>query len=415
MKIACVGGGPAGLYFASLAKLGNPAADITVYERNPAGVTYGWGVSYSFLLAQLQVKDPVSARQIRAASVMWRDQEVFLRDRPPVHLGGYGFNIGRKVLLDILTARAQELGVRIESEQDITDLSQVGDVDLLVACDGQRSRIRTKHADQFGTSVEAGRNKYIWLGTKQRFDAFGYGFEETRAGWIWFYGYNFSPDTATFIVECCASTWQGLGFDQMGPKECTDELERIFARHLGGHALVNQSSGRTTSRWLEFLGIRNDTWVHDNIVLMGDAAHTTHFSIGSGTTLAMEDAIVLADKLQEHDDVPTALKAYETSPASHRAADAGGGLEQPDVVRERRARRPAAADRLRLLAAAPPGRRDRAPAADQPALAVRHPPRHPEPGAAQAAPARGVHAQPAAPAPPRLSPPAGTVTVRGRP
>ena len=313
MKIACVGGGPAGLYFASLAKLGNPAADITVYERNPAGVTYGWGVSYSFLLAQLQVKDPVSARRIRAASVMWRDQEVFLRDRPPVHLGGYGFNIGRKVLLDILTARAQELGVRIESEQDITDLSQVGDVDLLVACDGQRSRIRTKHADQFGTSVEAGRNKYIWLGTKQRFDAFGYGFEETRAGWIWFYGYNFSPDTATFIVECCASTWQGLGFDQMGPKECTDELERIFARHLGGNALVNQSSGRTTSRWLEFLGIRNDTWVHDNIVLMGDAAHTTHFSIGSGTTLAMEDAIVLADKLQERDDLPTALKAYETA------------------------------------------------------------------------------------------------------
>jgi anthraniloyl-CoA monooxygenase len=244
--------------------------------------------------------------------VLWRDQKVFLRDADPVHLGGFGFNIGRKALLDVLTARALELGVRIQPEQEITEASQLGDVDLIVAGDGVRSRIRTKHADQFGTSVEAGRNKYIWLGTAQRFDAFSYGFEQTPAGWIWFYGYSFGAEMATFIVECCAQTWQGLGFDRMDPQECTTELERIFARHLGGNALVNQSSGRTTSRWLEFLGIRNNTWVHDNIVLIGDAAHTTHFSIGSGTTLAMEDAIVLADKLAEYDDVQVAAKAYES-------------------------------------------------------------------------------------------------------
>jgi anthraniloyl-CoA monooxygenase len=313
VRIACVGGGPAGLYFAALAKLGHPGADITVYERNPAGVTYGWGVSYSFLLAQLQAKDPQSARAIRSNSVQWRDQEVFLRGQAPVHLGGYGFNIGRKVLLDILTARARELGVRIESECDVTDVAQLGDVDLVVAGDGVRSRIRTTYAEKFGTTVDAGRNKHLWLGTRQRFDAFAYGFEQTPAGWIWFYGYNFSPEQATFIVECCASTWQGLGFDAMEPEECTTELERIFHHYLGGHGLINQSIGRTTSRWQEFLGIRNETWMHDNIVLMGDAAHTTHFSIGSGSTLAMEDAIVLADRLSEYDDVQVAVKAYEST------------------------------------------------------------------------------------------------------
>ena len=313
MKIACVGGGPGGLYFAALAKLGNPAADITIYERNPAGVTYGWGVSYSFLLAQLQAKDPQSARAIRASSMLWRDQEVFLRGQAPVHLGGYGFNIGRKPLLDILSSRARELGVRIESERDITDAGELGDVDLVVAGDGVRSRIRTTYAQKFGTTVDAGRNKHLWLGTRQRFNAFTYGFEQTSAGWIWFYGYNFAPDSATFIVECCESTWAGLGFDDMAPQECTAELERIFRHYLGGHRLINQSSGRTTSRWQEFLGIRNETWSHDNVVLIGDAAHTTHFSIGSGTTLAMEDAIALADRLAEYDDIQVALKAYEST------------------------------------------------------------------------------------------------------
>jgi anthraniloyl-CoA monooxygenase len=313
VRIACVGGGPGGLYFAALTKLGNPGVDVTVYERNPAGVTYGWGVSYSFLLAQLQAKDPQSARAIRASSVLWRDQEVFLRGQAPVHLGGYGFNIGRKALLDILGARARELGVRIESETDVTDVSELGDVDLVVASDGVRSRIRTAYAERFGTTVDAGGNKHLWLGTRQRFGAFAYGFEQTAAGWIWFYGYNFSPDSATFIVECCASTWKGLGFDAMQPQECTAELERIFRHYLGGNGLINQSIGRTTSRWQEFLGIRNETWMHDNVVLMGDAAHTTHFSIGSGTTLAMEDAIVLADRLCEYDDVQVALKAYEST------------------------------------------------------------------------------------------------------
>jgi anthraniloyl-CoA monooxygenase len=311
VKIVCVGGGPGGLYFASLAKLRNKDADVTVIERNPVGVTYGWGVSYSFLLTQLQLKDPVSAREIRASSMLWRDQEVFLQDSNAVHLGGYGFNIGRQRLLDILTARALDLGVRVEQQREVTDPSELGDADLIVACDGVRSRIRQQHADHFGTSVEGGRNKYIWLGTHRRFDGFAYAFEMTSAGWIWCYAYGFNADTSTFIVECCEQTWRALGFDQLGPDECTAMLQDIFGRHLDGHSLINQTSGKTTTPWLTFLEIRNQTWVHDNIALMGDAAHTTHFSIGSGTTLAMEDAIALADTMDEYDDLQVALKAYE--------------------------------------------------------------------------------------------------------
>lgn len=309
MKIVCVGGGPAGLYFATLAKRHDSDHDITVVERNPPGVTYGWGVVYwDDLLDSLYRHDRVSVRTIRDSSVSWGDQEVRVGHRT-AHLGGYGYSIGRNRLLDVLAARATDLGVGIEYEREIDDLPEVADADLVVACDGAGSVVRRRAGNGFGTAVGQGRNKYIWLGTHQAFDAFTFGFEQTGAGWIWFHAYRFDAQTSTFIVECSPQTWEGLGFEGLGSDESSRLLERIFARHLDGHALLNREPGRTP--WLNFKHVSNETWHHDNVVLLGDAAHTTHFAIGSGTKLALEDAIGLAAALREHDRLPDALAGYE--------------------------------------------------------------------------------------------------------
>ncbi|HEY6424550.1 MAG TPA: FAD-dependent monooxygenase [Pseudonocardiaceae bacterium] len=315
MRVVCVGGGPAGLYFAISAKLRNRDHDITVIERNPAGVTYGWGVTFSDdLLDGLYRNDPESAREIFASPASWGNQEVHV-GRQRAHLGGYGFAIGRKHLLDILVRRAIALGVDVQFEREVMDLSELADADLIIACDGANSRVRRLHGDHFGTGADPGRNKYIWLGTHRVFESFMFAFEETAAGWIWFYSYPFNADTTTFIVECSPETWKGLGFDELGPEESLTLLERIFAHHLDGHSLLNFPHLNTQrdpgkAPWVNFTRITNAVWYHDNIVLMGDAAHTTHFSIGSGTTLAMQDAIGLADSLSCHDDIQVALKEY---------------------------------------------------------------------------------------------------------
>ncbi|HSL08549.1 MAG TPA: FAD-dependent monooxygenase [Pseudonocardiaceae bacterium] len=321
MKIVCVGGGPAGLYFAISAKLRNRDHDITVIERNPAGVTYGWGVTFSNeLLDGLYRNDPESAREIFNSPASWGNQEVHVRGTQRAHLGGYGFAIGRKHLLDILVKRALALGVDIQFQREVKDLSEFADADLIIACDGANSRVRKLHDEHFQTGADVGRNKYAWLGTHRVFDSFMFAFEETAAGWIWFYSYPFNADTTTFIVECSPETWKGLGFDELGPDDSIKLLEDIFAHHLDGHALMNSPTmkppivkplrdlGKTP--WLNFTRITNTAWYHDNIVLMGDAAHTTHFSIGSGTTLAMQDAIGLADSLDSHNDLQVALKDY---------------------------------------------------------------------------------------------------------
>jgi anthraniloyl-CoA monooxygenase len=312
MKIVCAGGGPAGLYFAISAKLRNREHDITVIERNPAGVTYGWGVTFSDpLLDSLYRNDPHSAQKIFESPASWANQEVHLRGTQRAHLGGYGFAIGRKHLLDILVDRALDLGVDVQFQHEFKDLSEFADADLIVACDGANSRVRRLHGDHFRTGAEVGRNKYIWLGTHRIFDSFMFAFEETPAGWIWFYSYPFSADTTTFIVECSPETWHGLGFDELGPDESLQLLEAIFEHHLEGHRLMNSMRDPGKVLWGNFTRITNTSWYHDNVVLMGDAAHTTHFSIGSGTTLAMQDAIGLADSLHIHDDLNVALKNYE--------------------------------------------------------------------------------------------------------
>ncbi|HEY2206375.1 MAG TPA: FAD-dependent monooxygenase [Pseudonocardia sp.] len=313
MNIVCVGAGPAGLYFAICTKLRNPEHSITIIERSPEGVTFGWGFGFwDDVLDSLYRNDPVSAKQIEAASGVWDGIEVHISDKPTAFLGGYGLSMGRQRLLDILVARARELGIELHFEREVTDLSEFADADLIVASDGINSGLRERDASTFGTSVELGRNYYLWLGTSKVFNAFQYIFEKTPAGWIWLHCYYLDEGRSTCIVECPPETWNGLGLDKLGPEEYLKELETIFVRHLDGHALISQLHQVNTVTGLHGKQVANATWYHDNVALVGDAAHSTHFSIGSGTRLAIGDSVALADKVAEHGtDVAAALRAYD--------------------------------------------------------------------------------------------------------
>ncbi len=319
MRIVCVGGGPAGLTFAALAKLRGPGRDVTVLERDSRGVTYGWGVVFSGqLLSELHRVDPVLGRRLRDGSAMWQDQVVQLGDARPAHLGGYGYSVSRRRLLDLLEDRAAALGVRVEHEQPVDALGHphLRDADLVVVADGVRSTTRSVLADTFRPTLGTGRNTYLWLGTPRLFDAFTFGFERTHAGWIWFHAYRFDADASTFIVECTPQTWQGLGLDRMSPRDTVRTLERVFARHLRGQPLLHRPTGRPadeagTMPWNRFVDVTNERWVHGNVALMGDAAHTTHFSIGSGTTFAVQDAVDLAERLDRAPDLAAALAGYD--------------------------------------------------------------------------------------------------------
>ncbi len=307
MRIACVGGGPAGLYLAILMKARDPEHDLTVFERNPPGVTYGWGVVFwDDLVEQFEASDPATASEIRESSFRWNGQLLAVEEQEPVHIGGHGYGIGRQRLLDILVERARDVGVRVEFESEV---ESVGDLraDLVVASDGVNSPIRQVRRERFQTDVAIGWNKYIWLGTSRVFDAFTFAFVHTDAGWIWCHAYGFDGDTSTFIAECSPDTWTGLGFDRLGEADTIRRLEQLFERHLQGHAL--QSKAR--AQWLNFTTVTNAKWHADNIVLMGDAAHTTHFTIGSGTRLALLDAISLAGCLKDEPSVAGALDRYE--------------------------------------------------------------------------------------------------------
>ena len=312
MKIACVGGGPAGLYFSILMKLQDPDHDITVHERNPAGSTYGWGVTYwSSLLDKLHEGDPESARAVKENSVRWSDGVAHVGDRTTTHHGDEGFGIGRRQLLDLLAERARSLGVRVEYENEIADGDRLPDADLVVACDGVNSGVRERHLDHFGPEVGLGRNKYIWLGTTKVFDAFTFAFVDTPHGWIWCYAYGFSADHSTCVVECSPETWTGLGLDRADETEGLVRLQELFVKLLDGHRLIGRANTGGSAQWLNFRTLTNRAWSHGNVVLLGDAAHTTHYSIGAGTTLALEDAIALAHSLRAEPELAPALVAYE--------------------------------------------------------------------------------------------------------
>ncbi|MEU5364121.1 FAD-dependent monooxygenase [Streptomyces sp. NPDC005925] len=311
MKVVCVGGGPAGLYLAILLKRQDPSHDITVHERDPEGSTYGWGVTYwRGLLDRLGAHDPASARALAEASVRWSEGVAHVRDLITRHPGDEGFGIGRHRLLGLLAARARALGVRLEHERDTGPEDLPADADLVVAADGVHSALRTRHAGHFGTRITVGRNRYIWLGTSKVFDAFTFAFTETEHGWIWCYGYGYGPDRSTCVVECAPETWSGLGLDRAPEADGLALLEQLFADVLDGHPLIARS-GDIRARWLNFRTLTNRTWHRGNLVLIGDAAHTTHYSIGAGTTLALEDALSLAGALRDHATLPQALAAYE--------------------------------------------------------------------------------------------------------
>jgi len=300
MKIACIGGGPAGLYFAISMKLKDPAHQIEVFERNAPGVTFGWGVVFSDQTVEnLTANDPKSARIIADEFAHWDDIDVHFRGTC-ITSSGHGFiGIGRKRLLEILQARARALSVvlHFEAECDPAD-PKWKDYDLVIASDGANSRFRDANPEAFGVDIDVRKNKFVWLGTSKVFDAFTFAFEETEHGWIWAHAYRFAPDCSTFIVECSEETWATFGLDKMDQAQALAVCENLFAKYLDGHRLESNATHLVGSAaWLNFRRIKCERWNHGNVILLGDAAHTAHFSIGSGTKLALEDAIKLAQVL----------------------------------------------------------------------------------------------------------------------
>jgi anthraniloyl-CoA monooxygenase len=314
VEIVCVGGGPAGLYFAICTKLRNPEHRIRIFERKPEGVTYGWGFGFwDDVLTSLYANDPVSARQIEAATGVWDGIEVHVSDNPTAYLGGYGLSMGRRRLLEILVARARELEIELHFEREVTDLAEFADADLIVASDGINSCLREADRLAFGTTVDTGRNYYLWLGTEKLFGPFQYIFEPTEAGWIWLHCYYLDEHRSTCVVECPPETWDGLGLGQLSPRQCLKTLEGIFHRQLDGHRLISQVDQVDSVTGLHGKQVRNERWFRGNVVLIGDAAHTTHFSVGSGTRLAIGDAVALAESVHAHgDDVHAALQSYDS-------------------------------------------------------------------------------------------------------
>ncbi len=317
MRIAVVGGGPGGLYFSALARQLDPDHEITVWERNAAGDTFGFGVVFSDeTLGGIQHADRTVFDQMEREFARWDDIDVHFRDQV-LTSGGHGFAaMSRKRLLEILQARCVELGIDVRFSTLAPDVAELAaSYDLVVACDGVNSAIRARFADEFGASTELRRCKYMWLGTSKVFDAFKFYVRETPYGVMQIHGYPFDRTGSTFIVEMNDDVWRRAGFDsfadqQFAPGESDEKsaalVTELFADVLDGHEVLLNNS-----KWLNFVTVRNTRWSHGNVVLIGDAAHTAHFSIGSGTKLAMEDALALVACLHENPDVESALSAYE--------------------------------------------------------------------------------------------------------
>ncbi|MFL6222404.1 MAG: FAD-dependent monooxygenase [Actinomycetes bacterium] len=306
MRIGVLGGGPAGLYFALLAKRADPAHEITVVERNAPDATFGWGVVFSEeTLGALRDADYPSYVEITDTFARWSAIDVVYGGRT-VRSGGHMFSaIARKRLLEILQRRCREVGVELAFRQEVPDLDATfADRDLVVAADGVNSTARRLLAPHLRPSLDVHRSKFVWFGTDLPLDAFTFIFRGTEHGMFQVHAYPFDAETSTFIVECPEATWRAAGLDQAGEEESIAACQELFAPELGGHKLLSNRS-----LWISFVTVRCQSWHHGNVVLLGDAAHTAHFTIGSGTKLAMEDAVALSQALQRH---PAALEAAVT-------------------------------------------------------------------------------------------------------
>jgi anthraniloyl-CoA monooxygenase len=313
MRIVCIGGGPAGLYFAILMKKADPAHSVTVLERNRAGDTFGWGVVFSDeTLETMRGGDVQTQQRIIDNFAHWDDVEIHFKGNV-IASHGHGFcGIERRRLLAILQERAQELGVEMLFEHEVSDIGDFADADLIVAADGINSRIRGAYAEHFQPEIDWRRNKFAWLGTERLFAAFTFVFVQTEWGWFQAHAYRYDAGHSTFIVETREESWRAAGLERADTSATLDFCRRLFAPWLDGKGLMAQRRPGGGSDWITFPRVSNKNWTRGNLVLMGDAAHSAHFSVGSGTKLALEDAIGLARALATHDTREAALAAYET-------------------------------------------------------------------------------------------------------
>ncbi len=310
MKINIIGGGPAGMYFAILMKQADAAHRITVYERNGPDDTFGWGVVFSGkTLANLRAADEETHAEITRNFAAWDNVDVVHRGEK-ISIHGNSFSgIARLQLLKILQRRCEQLGIQLLFRNEIADLESLrADCDLLLAADGVNSTARKQYADRFRPSLDLRPNRYIWYGTNKLFHGLTLTFRKNEGGVFAAHSYNFNETTSTFIIECDPETWDAGGFAAMNDDETRHYLEKVFAVDLAGQPLLSNNS-----RWLNFLLVKNANWSFANVVMLGDALHTAHFSIGSGTKLALEDAIALFACFEKKESVRAALEEFETT------------------------------------------------------------------------------------------------------
>ena len=309
MRVDIVGGGPAGLYAAILLRSRGLADQVTVYERNPPGATFGFGIVFSgSTLANLKAADEASYRRIADVSLTWTDVIVGHPDET-VRIGGNDFaGVARLAFLEALQARCRELDVDLRFEAEVTDPTVLEMADLLIGADGVGSVVRDWHRDAFDPSLDERRNLYIWLGTAQRFDGLAMLFRRAPAGTFIAHAYAYGPEGSTFVVECAPETFQAAGLHERSERDALAYLADVFAEDLNGQPLMARGY-----RWIRFIMLQNAQWHHRNVVLLGDALHTAHFSIGSGTKLALEDAIALAEAVEAEGAIPQALARFQST------------------------------------------------------------------------------------------------------